>query len=310
MIEEKIYIEKYRPKVLNDIVGNKEIIEMIKGMIQKKDMPHILLCGTPGTGKTTLALCIAKEMFENNYKQNFLELNASDERGIDVIREQVKTFAMSASVIGSFKIILLDEADALTKDAQTSLRRLMEVYSKTCRFIFTCNYENKIIDPIKSRCVKYNLKKLQKEDLGILFDRIITKEKIVCDETTKQMILEQSNGDARYILNKLQTIALSGISQENLSDSKDYLNILVEVKNSNFILARKNLDKSLERMSDRELLNVLHDSILKIESITDEKKRKLICEIAETDFRIISGAIPILQLDAMLMNMIKIVKEG
>ena len=147
-----IWIEKYRPATLNDVVGQREIVERLKNYVGAQSLPHLLFTGTAGIGKTTSAVALAREFFGDDWQVNFRELNASDERGIDVVRNQIKQFARTAPMgKATFKILFLDEADALTNDAQSALRRTMENYAQTCRFILSCNYSSKIIDPIPIR---------------------------------------------------------------------------------------------------------------------------------------------------------------
>ncbi|HPP44355.1 MAG TPA: AAA family ATPase, partial [Methanomassiliicoccaceae archaeon] len=147
----EIWIEKYRPRSLKDVVGQKDIVDRLRSYVEVKNLPHLLFAGPAGTGKTTCAVALARELYGETWKGNFNELNASDERGIDVVRGKIKEFARTAPLGGAaFKIIFLDEADALTSDAQAALRRTMERYSRTCRFIFSANYSSKIIDPLQS----------------------------------------------------------------------------------------------------------------------------------------------------------------
>src|SRR3989339_394548 len=166
-MDSAIWTEKYRPASFEEIRGQKEIVEKISAFVKSGNMPHLLFSGPAGVGKTTLALVIAKRLFGENWRQNTLELNASDERGIDVVRVKVKDFARTKS-IGDvpFKLIYLDESDALTKEAQQALRRTMENYTQTCRFILSCNYSSKIIDPIQSRCAVFRFKPLEKKDMA------------------------------------------------------------------------------------------------------------------------------------------------
>jgi len=165
-MESTIWTEKFRPSQFSDIVGQDNIVKRVEALTNSLNIPHLLFAGPAGTGKSTLALIVVKDLFKNNWKDNYLELNASDERGINVVREKVKNFARTKS-IGNvpFKVIFLDEADALTPEAQQALRRTMENYSATCRFILSCNYSSKIIDPIQSRCAIFRFKLLEKKTL-------------------------------------------------------------------------------------------------------------------------------------------------
>ena len=169
-----IWTEKYRPKEFSEIKGQKEIVKRVKAFVEQKNMPHQMYAGPAGVGKSTLALVVAKKLFGDQWHQNLLELNASDERGIDIVRVKVKDFARTKA-IGDvpFKIIFLDECDALTREAQQALRRTMENYTSTCRFILSCNYSSKIIDPIQSRCAVFRFKPLDKEDQHEIVERII-----------------------------------------------------------------------------------------------------------------------------------------
>ena len=181
-----IWTEKYRPSTFEEVKGQKEIVEKVKAFVKSKNMPHLLFSGPAGIGKTTLSLVIAKELFKEGWRQNTLELNASDERGIDVIRVKVKDFARTKAIGDApFKLIYLDESDALTREAQQALRRTMENYTKTCRFILSCNYSSKIIDPIQSRCAVFRFKPLTKEE-----DQNLNKRKV---KNNKSKIIRQKS---------------------------------------------------------------------------------------------------------------------
>src|SRR3989338_9072725 len=178
-----IWIEKYRPGTFTEIKGQDDIKKKVQAFIKQGNMPHLMFSGPAGTGKSTMAIVVAKKMFGENWRQNFLELNASDERGIDVVRHKVKDFARTRA-LGNvpFKIIFLDESDALTKEAQQALRRTMENYTHTCRFILAANYSSKIIDPIQSRCAVFRFKPLDKKEIFAIVDRIAKEEKLHVDE--------------------------------------------------------------------------------------------------------------------------------
>ena len=180
--ENALWTEKYRPSDFSEIKGQKEIVKRVKAFVEQQNLPHLMFSGPAGVGKSTLAIVVAKKLFENQWRHNFLELNASDTRGIDTIRINVKDFARTKS-IGDvpFKIIFLDEADAFTREAQQALRRIMENYTQTCRFILSCNYSSKIIEPIQSRCVIFRFKQLDKKDIISIIEKVADEEKLNID---------------------------------------------------------------------------------------------------------------------------------
>ena len=204
----EIWTEKYRPKTLDDVVGQKHVTPRLKSYVASRNMPHLLLTGPAGTGKTTCSLALAKEMFGGEWKVNFIELNASDERGIDVVRGKIKEFARTAPLGGAeFKIIFMDEADALTSDAQAALRRTMEKFSKICRFILSCNYSSKIIDPIQSRCAVFRFQPVSKDDVRDFLMKIITAENVDIDDEAIEGLVHVARGDMRRAVNSLQVAA-------------------------------------------------------------------------------------------------------
>ena len=213
----EIWIEKYRPKKFEDMVGQKPIVRRIKAFVEKKSLPHLLFVGPAGTGKTSLILVAVKQLYGNSWRDNFLELNASDERGIDVVRNTIKDFARTKPIGNvSFKIIYLDECDSLTKEAQQALRRTMENYASVTRFCLSGNYSSKIIDPIQSRCTIFRFKPLEKEDIFELIDKVCDKEDLKVKNKAKEILFEVSNGDVRRLLNIMQSCA--SISTEITDD--------------------------------------------------------------------------------------------
>ena len=192
----EIWTEKYRPIDFEGLVGQSEIVKRVKNLVNSLNIPHLLFAGPAGTGKSTLALIIVKQLFGERWKENYLELNASDERGIDVVRQKVKTFARTKSLSKvPFKVIFLDEADALTREAQQALRRTMENFTNTCRFIMSCNYSSKIIDPIQSRCAIFRFKLLEKKDVSAIIKKIAETEKLEVEEPAIEALYEDSEGD-------------------------------------------------------------------------------------------------------------------
>ncbi|NMB66773.1 replication factor C small subunit, partial [Candidatus Woesearchaeota archaeon] len=205
---ESIWTERYRPVKFSEIFGQDNVVKRVEALVNSLNIPHMLFAGPAGTGKSTLALVVVKELYKDDWRENYLELNASDERGINIVREKVKNFARTKS-IGNipFKIIFLDEADALTPEAQQALRRTMENYSATCRFILSCNYSSKIIDPIQSRCAIFKFKLLEKKDIEKVIKRIAEKENLTIKEEAIEILYEGCEGDCRRCINILQSTA-------------------------------------------------------------------------------------------------------
>ena len=307
---EKIWIEKYRPKKLKEMVGQEEIRERLSGFINSKSLPHCLFSGPAGIGKTTAALCMANELFGQKWKANFLELNASDERGIDTIRTKVKDFARTMPINADFKIIYLDEADALTRDAQQALRRTMESYSSVCRFILACNYSSKIILPIQSRCAIFRFSRLDKENIKSYLEKVAKAEKIKLENGTLELIIDISEGDIRKCLNMLQTAAVSTKSKitkdyilqiSHRAESKDVRDLLNYALGGEIKKVREKLYKLLfdYGISGEDLIKQIHKEIYNLD-IDDEKKVKLLIKTGEYEFRLTEGSNEVIQLEALL----------
>src|ERR687884_1366331 len=210
-----MWSEKYRPKKLKEVVDQGEIIKGISNLIKSPDIPHMLFAGPAGVGKTTTALCIAAELLGDEWKKNTLELNASDERGIKMVRERVKEFAASIKLatdkeFGKPKIIILDEADEMTSEAQTALRRIIEDSAKTTRFIIICNNLSQIIEPIQSRCVVFRFTRLPKEDVTTHLKMICERQKVKYEEKALGQIYDITGGDLRHSINIMQAAAGMG----------------------------------------------------------------------------------------------------
>src|ERR671938_2103650 len=220
-----MWSEKYRPKKLKEVVNQREIINGISNLINRTDIPHMLFSGPAGVGKTTTALCIAMELLGEEWRKNTLELNASDERGIKMVRERVKEFTASVKLatdkeFGKPKIIILDEADEMTSEAQTALRRIIEDSARTTRFIIICNYLSQIIEPIQSRCVVFRFSRLEKDDLVKHMKLICEKEGVKFEDLALSQIYDATSGDLRHSINILQAASGMGfISLPNVLKS-------------------------------------------------------------------------------------------
>jgi len=308
----EIWTEKYRPSKFSEVKGQKEIVKRLKAFVEQKNMPHVLFAGPPGVGKTTLSLVVVKELFGDSYKDNFLELNASDERGIDVVRVKVKDFARTRA-LGNvpFKIIYLDECDALTKEAQQALRRTMENYTKTCRFILSCNYSSKIIDPIQSRCAVFRFKPLEKDDVEEIITKISNEEGLSITEGAKEALLKVSEGDCRKVENILQSSsALQKNIDENLIYSiasaarpKEVNEVLEACVNSNFEAAKKKLLQTMldYGLSGLDIIKQVQKQIWEL-NIDGKKRLEMIKICGDAEFRMVEGSDEFIQLEAMISN--------
>ena len=310
----EIWTEKYRPKKYDGIVGQDSVVKRVKSLTDSLNIPHLLFAGPAGTGKSTLALIVVRELFGENWKENYLELNASDERGINIVREKVKDFARTKSLGKvSFKIIFLDEADALTPEAQQALRRTMENYSSTCRFIMSCNYSSKIIDPIQSRCAIFRFKLLEKKDVEKVIEKIAKSEKLEIDSEAAEAIYEGSDGDCRRSVNLLQSLAAISpninreIVRTIISDfkPKEVRVILDYALSGDFENAKEKLLHLMlkESLSGQDIIKSMQKEIWNL-TIEPELKVKLTEKTGETEFRIVEGSDPFIQLQSLIASFV------
>jgi len=309
-----IWIEKYRPSRLADIVGQDEIVERLSSYVKSGNLPHLLFTGSAGVGKTTAAVTLAREFFRDSYQMNFREMNASDERGIDVVRNQIKQFARTTPLgDATFKILFLDEADALTTDAQAALRRTMESYAQTCRFILSCNYSSKIIDPIQSRCAIYRFKPLGADAIKEEVRRIAGKEGLSITAEAMDAIVYIAQGDMRKAINALQggaiistTIDEKMIYAITSTARPDEINELLDLSLAGDFDAAESLLNHLlhERgIAPNELINQCYRALVK-RDMDRSLKVQLIDHIGETDFRLSEGANSDIQLEALIARFV------
>lgn len=308
---EQVWIEKYRPKALADVVGQEEIVERLQAYVRSKSMPHLLLAGRAGTGKTSCAIALVREFFGEDWNLNFQELNASDERGIDVVRTKIKDFARMAPIGSDFKVIFLDEADALTADAQAALRRTMEMYTRTCRFILSCNYSSKIIEPIQSRCAVFSFRPLRPEDVKVYLERIAKAEKLEITDEGKDTLVFIAQGDLRRATNALQVAAALGktVDAETLYKSTQTVKpeLIQELINTSlqgeFAKARKLLETILveNALAGEDLIKQIHRTVYDLQ-IPERDKIRLVDRIGEVEFRMVEGANPRIQLESLIAH--------
>ncbi len=316
MLSTGMWVEKYRPSKLSEIVNQTEIIGSLEALIKDPtDMPHLMFSGSAGVGKTTTALCISRQILGEYAKDYTLELNASDERGIGMVREKVKKFSRFAGMVDvPFKIIILDEADEMTSDAQTALRRIIEDTAKYCRFILIANNISKIIDPIQSRCATFKFTSIPEEVMINHLESIAKKEKVKTDKKGLKAIYDYSEGDLRHAINLMQATASIGeISEDSVKSSagltktSDVDSVLTMALSGKIVEAREKMIEltKVYGMSESDFLKYLNSAVFKTKH---EKMSDILKVIAKYDYRILVGANPEIQLTALLAELGKLEK--
>ena len=306
----ELWVERHRPQTVGDIKGQKAIVDRLKAYAESRPFPHLLFAGPPGTGKTTAALALTKDVFGEGYRINLLEMNASDERKLESIRTKVKQFARTAPSPGTtFKVIFLDEADALTPDAQGALRRIMEQNAETCRFILSCNYSSKIIEPIQSRCAVFRFRPLAEDQVLEMVTSVAANEGINLDEDAAAAIAHVSLGDLRKAITSLQVAASldSNVTRDLVYETtatappEELHSYILACKEDGFQPARRRLKGLLDKfgLAGTDLVNQMHRELGTVTFLDEAQKLGVTEAMAECDFRMVEGGGEALQLDAM-----------
>ncbi|EIN14009.1 P-loop containing nucleoside triphosphate hydrolase protein [Punctularia strigosozonata HHB-11173 SS5] len=310
------WVEKYRPKVLDDVVGNIETIERLKVIARDGNCPHIIISGMPGIGKTTSIHCLAHQLLGNAYKEGVLELNASDERGIEVVRNKIKTFAQKKVTLppGRHKIVILDEADSMTAGAQQALRRTMEIYANTTRFCLACNMSNKIIEPIQSRCAILRYSKLRDTELLKRLLEICELEKVKYNDDGLTALIFTSEGDMRQAINNLQSTwsgfgFVSGDNVFKVCDQPHPITVQTIIR----ACQKSDLDTAMEKLNDLweqgysavDIVVTIFRVVKTMDDLPEYTELEYIKEIGFTHMRILEGVGTIIQLGGLIARLSK-----
>jgi len=312
-LEALMWVEKYRPHKIDELVNQEEVKERLKPLLEKKDeLPHLLFAGPPGSGKTTTALVLARELLGELASDYVLSLNASDERGIDAVRERVKTFASYSDRREGvpFRLVILDEADEMTRDAQTALRRIMEETSRYTRFVLICNYSSNLIEPIQSRCAIFRFKKIGQDEVTARLKKIAKAEDVKATEKVLQAISAAVDGDLRQGINLLQAASAGG-SEVTLDRVNAATGASVKEKAAEIVRLALGGDFPAARLKlveltrvygipESDFLRFANEEIVKGEG---EKTADAIRILAEYDYRLAMGANPEVQLTALLAEL-------
>lgn len=304
------WVEKYRPNTLEELIAHEEIINILDKLISTNKLPHLLFYGPPGTGKTSTIMACAKKMYGEHYGAMTLTLNASDDRGIDVVRNQIKEFAGTKKLFSSgTKLIILDEADAMTSDAQAALRRVIEKYTSNTRFCMICNYVNKIIPALQSRCTKFRFAPLKPEQITSRLQTVIDSETVAITPGGKEAILELAAGDLRRVLNLLQSASMA---YDNVTEDSVYLTagaampsviqrLFIALMNDSFQVAYNTLYKAITEFGYAVCDITTELSLLLIATeLPDQVAAYLMDKLSNIEYRLSNGVSERLQLGALV----------
>ncbi len=309
----EIWLEKYRPRSLDEVFGQEEVVERLKAYVKSRNLPHLMFAGPPGTGKTTCAIALAREFFGEDWRSSFFELNSSDERGIDVVRNKIKEYARMSPMAGGFNIIFLDECDHLTGDAQAALRRTMEMFTRTSRFVLSCNYSSRIIEPIQSRTAVFRFRPLKPDAVQRYLERIAKEEKVTITPGAMKALIYVAGGDMRKAVNALQVAASvsDAVDEDTLYKTAstarpEEVKKLIEVSlTGDFLRAREVLDNLLIEygLAGEDILRQIHRTVFEV-SLPEEFRVRLVDAIGEAEFRLVEGSNERIQLESLLAQFV------